>query len=183
MPDPGLQLKSFLDKMATHLKSEAFSRGKKTGQYRGTVAVASEGIDFREMSRRVLGKQWETLTSEQQGRFVDLFSKLLKYTYIKKITQDADKKVEIKRQRIRGRRAEVKTMVTDQGGIKPVAYRMILKNRKWMIYDIIVEGISLVHNYGEQMRGILRDKQIAGLLTMLSQKVNKLEVRQRRGQS
>jgi len=175
-PDPGQQLKPFLDRMAAHLKSDAFQRERGSGQYQGTADVASEGIDFREMSRRVLGKQWKTLTAQQREQFVDLFSKLLQYTYIKKISQDVDKKkVEIKRQRIQGRRAEVKTLVRDRNGIKPVAYRMILKDDRWMIYDIIVEGISLVQNYGEQMRAILRDKQIAGLLAMLTEKIHKLE--------
>jgi phospholipid transport system substrate-binding protein len=180
-PDPAGQLKPFLDRMADHLKSEAFQRDKKSGQYKTIGDVASEGIDFHEMSRRVLGKQWKTLTPEQQRRFIDLFSKLLRYTYIKKINEDVDKQIEIKKQRIRGQRAEVKTLVSDRNGIKPVAYRMILRQEKWMIYDIIVEGVGLVQNYGEQMRGILHDRQITGLLAMLTEKISKLEAKQESG--
>ncbi len=175
-PDPTEQLKPFLDKIVAQLKSDAFQQDTTCGQCQQIIDIASEHFDFREMSKRVMGKQWRTLTGEQRNEFVALFTKLLQYAYIGEVDDYVDRKIEFKKQRIKGKRAEVKTLLVEGDTTIPVSYIMILKGDKWMVYDIVVEGVSLIRNYMEQIRSVLRDEKYAGLIALLDKKIKELEV-------
>jgi phospholipid transport system substrate-binding protein len=174
-PDPTEQLKPFLNKIVTQLKQPEFRKKTIADQCQRIVELASEHFDFREMSKRVMGKQWRSLTSEQQEQFVSLFTKLLQYVYISQVDDYLDKEIEFKKQRIRRDRAEVKTLFVGDDKTIPVSYIMILKTDKWMAYDIVVEGVSLVRNYMEQIRSVLRDEKFTGLISLLEKKIKKLE--------
>ncbi|MCW5209618.1 ABC transporter substrate-binding protein, partial [Desulfobulbus sp. US1] len=139
------------------------------------VNIVSERFDFREMSKRVMGKQWRSLNVEQQDQFVGLFTKLLQYVYINQVDDYLDKKIEFTDQRIRRDRAEVKTLLVGQDKSIPVSYIMLLKKDSWMAYDIVVEGVSLIRNYMEQVNTVLRDEKFPGLISMLEKKITKLE--------
>jgi len=82
---------------------------------------------------------------------------------------------EFGRERIKGNRAEVRTRLVDGNKVIPVSYIMILKGDKWMAYDIIVEGVSLVRNYMEQFRSILRKEKFSGLIDQMEKKILELE--------
>lgn len=174
-PDPTEQLKPFLDRIVNELKSEDFKQDLSCRQCKRIVDLASEHFDFHEMSKRVIGKQWRSLSQEQKDQFVDLFTKLLQYAYIGKVEDYVDKKIEFKKQRIKGNRAEVQTLLVDANKSIPVSYIMILKGDKWMAYDIVVEGVSLVRNYMEQVRSILHDEKFPGLIAQLQKKIQELE--------
>ncbi len=174
-PDPTEQMKPFLDNIITQLKSEEFQNDTTCNQCNRIVELASEHFDFREMSKRVMGKQWKHLTPQQQDQFTELFTKLLQYAYIGQVNEYVDKKIEFTGQRIKGNRAEVKTKLMDENKEIPVSYIMILKGDNWMTYDIIVEGVSLVRNYREQIFSVLREEQFAGLITLLEKKIANLE--------
>ncbi len=175
VPDPTEQLKPFLDRIVTQLKSKDFRNDLSCQQCKRIVDLASEHFDFYEMSKRVLGKQWRTLSQEQKDQFVSLFTQLLQYAYIGKVEDYVDKKIEFKGQRIRGKRAEVQTLLVDKDKSIPVSYILILKGDKWMAYDIIVEGVSLIRNYMEQIRSLLRTEKFSGLITQLEKKIQTLE--------
>ena len=174
-PDPTKQLKPFLEKIVAELKSEDFKQEPMFRQCERIVVVASEHFDFREMSKRVMGKQWRTLTDEERDGFVKLFTDLLQYAYIGSLDEYVDREVIYKKQRIKGKRAEVKTLLVDDDKTIPVSYIMILRGDKWMVYDIVVEGVSLIRNYMEQIRSVLRDEKFSGLITMLEKKIKDLE--------
>jgi len=174
-PDPTEQLKPFLDRIVAQLKKEDFRNDLSCQQCKRIVNLAGEHFDFHEMSRRVLGKQWRTLSNEQKDQFVTLFTQLLQYAYIGKVEDYVDKKIEFKGQRIKGKRAEVQTLLVDKDKSIPVSYIMLLKGDKWMAYDIVVEGVSLVRNYMEQIRSLLRTDKFPGLISQLEKKIKTLE--------
>ncbi len=174
-PDPTEQLQPFLDKIVIQLKEPAFKKKPIADQSQKIVKMASEHFDFHEMSKRVMGKQWRSLNAAQQEQFVDLFTQLLQYVYIGQVDEYLEKKIEFKSQRIRGDRAEVKTFFVGNDKSIPVSYIMILKKDQWMAYDIVVEGISLVRNYMEQIGSVLRKEKFAGLISLLEKKIKKLE--------
>ncbi|MCI5222640.1 MAG: ABC transporter substrate-binding protein [Candidatus Electrothrix sp. AR4] len=174
-PDPTEQLKPFLEKIVTQLKEPEFKEKTVADQCQCIVEMASEHFDFHEMSKRVMGKQWRSLSSKEQGEFVDLFTKLLQYVYIGQVDEYLDKKIEFKQQRIKKNRAEVKTLFVGNNKTIPVSYIMLLKKDQWMAYDIVVEGVSLVRNYMEQIRSVLRDEKFTGLISLLEKKIKKLE--------
>ncbi len=182
-PDPTEQLKPFLDNIVIQLKSEEFRQDTSCRQCQRIIKLASEHFDFHEMSKRVLGKQWRTLSPEQREQYVTLFTKLLQYAYIGRVEDYVDRKIEFTGQRIKGNRAEVKTLLVDADKTIPVSYIMLLKGDKWMAYDIVVEGVSLVRNYMEQIRSILRDEKFAGLLAQLEKKIQQLEGKKNEEQS
>ncbi len=175
LPDPSEQFKPFLDRIVAELKSEDFKNDPSCHQCQRIIDIASEHFDFHEMSKRVLGKQWRTLSPQEREQFVTLFTRLLQYAYIGKVEDYVDKKIEFGKQRIKGNRAEVQTMLVDANKSIPVYYIMILKGDKWMAYDIIVEGVSLIRNYMEQFRSILRDEKFTGLIDKLETKILELE--------
>jgi phospholipid transport system substrate-binding protein len=175
VPDPTEQLKPFLDKIVVELKNSDFKDDPSCRQCQRIIDIASEHFDFHEMSKRVLGKQWRKLSSQQQEQFVKLFTKLLQYAYIGKVEDYIDTKIQFGKQRIKGNRAEVQTQLVDANKSIPVSYIMILKGDQWMAYDIIVEGVSLIRNYMEQFRSILRKEKFSGLIDQLESKILELE--------
>ena len=174
-PDPTEQLKPVVDKIVSLLKDTEFRKQPVVDQSEVIVKIVSERFDFREMSKRVMGKQWRSLNVEQQDQFVGLFTKLLQYVYINQVDDYLDKKIEFTNQRIRRDRAEVKTLLVGQDKSIPVSYIMLLKKDSWMAYDIVVEGVSLIRNYMEQVNTVLRDEKFPGLISMLEKKITKLE--------
>lgn len=176
-PDPTEQLRPFVDKIVGILTDEAL-QGKENSRKRRekVMAVAHERFDFQEMSKRVLGGQWRQLSSAEQGEFIELFTKLLEHAYIGKIEDYSRQKVVFKTQRIKeGHRAQVETELVDKDVVLPVSYIMILKGNEWMAYDIVVEGVSLIRNYMEQFREIIRKNGYASLVKQIEAKVHELE--------
>ncbi len=174
-PDPTEQLKPVVDKVITLLKDRNFRQRSVVEQSEVIVKLVSERFDFHEMSKRVLGKQWRTLNSEQREQFVGLFTKLLQYVYIGQVDDYIYKKIKFSGQRIRRDRAEVKSLLIDGDKSIPVSYIMILRKDQWMAYDIVVEGVSLIMNYRNQIGTVLRDENFPGLIAMLKKKISKLE--------
>ena len=115
-------------------------------------------FDFREFSSRTVGQRWGTFSPQQQKKFSDAFAELLLCTYLGKIDGYNGEKVVFVGERANqaGDRVEQKTLLTMKDGKKiPVDYRMMPKNGGWCVYDVIVEGVSLVKNYRTQFQDIL----------------------------
>jgi len=178
--NPTEQLRPFIEKLQSILTDPNLQGKEKRTQRREKVMVsASEHFDFREMSKRVLGKTWKTLSTDEQTYFATLFTSLLEHAYLSKIEDYSKQKVEFKNQRIKGERAQVITTLTDRSGTITVSYIMKLKNDVWRVYDIVVEGVSLVRNYMSQFKEILRKEGYSSLLKQVENKVTELETSHR----
>jgi phospholipid transport system substrate-binding protein len=174
-PDPTEQMRPFVKKVTDTLSDPELKTLTKKEQLQRLVAVAQERFDFREMSKRVLGQQWRQLDEKQQAEFERLFTKLLQNAYVDKIDEYAGQKVEFLQQRIKDDRAEVQTMLVDKSKSVPVSYIMLLRGQQWMTYDVVVEGVSLIRNYMEQFKEILRKDGYAGLVKQLEEKIVEIE--------
>ena len=130
----------------------------------------SNGFDFREMSQRVLGRTWHTITSEQQDYFVSQMTKLLENVYVGKLESYTGQTIDFVEERIKGNRAQVTTLIENEGVKLPVHYIMQKTGSKWMVYDINIEGVSLIRNYMEQFRSILRQNDYEGLIKIIEDK-------------
>ncbi len=128
------------------------------------------GFNFREMSKRVLGKTWRTITEQQRDYFTQLMTKLLENVYIGKLEGYSGQTTEFKAEKIKGNRAQVTTIVENRGVDLPVHYIMKESDGHWMVYDINIEGVSLVRNYQEQFKSILRKEKYEGLVKVLEDK-------------
>lgn len=175
VPDPTEQMRPFLDKITKILATEDFKNDRDCTLCQRIIDASRERFDYNEMSKRVLGRTWRDLSPKQQEEFVVLFTDLLQYAYVGKIEDYAGQTVDFKSQRIKGNRAEVKTELVDKDKTIPVSYIMLLKDDQWMVYDVVVEGVSLIRNYMEQFREILRKDKYAGLVKQLEEKIKQLE--------
>lgn len=140
--------------------------------------IAYDYVDFEEMGRRALGRHWKKLTPAQQDEFLRLFKDLLYFTYIGRVdtyTCGQTQTIAYDEEKILGRYALVKTRVSYQDQMVPVEYRMIQTDKGWMVYDVVIEGVSYVNNYRKQFDSILVNKPVDDLFAMLRDKVAELE--------
>ena len=135
-------------------------------------AIADDIFDYTELSKRTLSRNWKKLNANQQKEFIDLFSKLLGGLYMDKIMAYTDEKVVFEKEgMLSENRAEVQSKVITSSAEIPIHYRLIMKNDEWKVYDVIIEGVSLIKNYRSQFRDILRNKSPEDLLEILRKKV------------
>jgi phospholipid transport system substrate-binding protein len=131
-----------------------------------------KGFDFKEMSKRVLGRTWRDIDAAEQERFTEIMTKLLENVYVGKLEGYSGGEIEYVNEIIKGDRAQVTTLIEDNGVKLPVHYIMSKEDGKWMVYDINIEGVSLVRNYQEQFKSILRKDKYPGLVKVLEEKNN-----------
>ncbi|SMF27231.1 MlaC/ttg2D family ABC transporter substrate-binding protein [Desulfovibrio gilichinskyi] len=113
-------------------------------------------FNFRELSKRTIGRPWLNFSSEEQDRFIFLFTQLLEETYLGKIGSYSSEKVSFDKETIiQDKYAQVDTRILSSSKSIPVVYRLKLIDDVWDVYDVKVEGISLVNNYRSQFAGIL----------------------------
>ncbi len=136
--------------------------------------VINKSFDFEEMAKRSLALHWNKRSPEEKKEFVALFSDLLENTYIRKIERYEQEKVIYTDEKIEGQYASVKTKIVKTQEVEiPVEYRIFKKGAKWEVYDIIVEGVSLVNNYRSQFTQIIRSSSYEELVKRLRKKALK----------
>lgn len=132
-------------------------------------------FDYQEMSRRALGAPWNTLSDQEKQEFVDLFRTLLTNSYSDKIETYSGEGVQYLNERMEKEYAEVRTKVLSGKTEIPLDYRLINKGDDWRVYDVVVDGISLVNNYRGQFAKIIKSSSYADLVEQLRKKSDKLK--------
>ncbi|HVN23003.1 MAG TPA: ABC transporter substrate-binding protein [Syntrophorhabdales bacterium] len=149
------------------LKGEA---GKKVKEQRITVA-AEKLFDFVELSKRTLGLNWNNFSPDQRKEFVQLFENILKDAYVEKIIAYTNEQVDfVKEVPLSENTVEVQSTVVSKGAQVPINYRVIKKDNDWKVYDVVIEGVSLINNYRTQFREILGNNPPEKLLETLRKK-------------
>jgi phospholipid transport system substrate-binding protein len=164
---PTDQLKRQVDAVVRTLEDPALKANP--AQRRAAVRKISEEIfDYKETARRALGRHWSARTPQEQEEFVRLFADLLERAYLSRIEQYQGEKVRYAAETIDGPEAVVKTLiVTPQGSEVPVDYRMRLADGRWLVYDVNIEGVSLVANYRTQFNRIVQTESYESLVRKL----------------
>ena len=130
--------------------------------------VAEEVFDIGETAKRALGPHWQQRTPAERDEFTQLFADLLESTYIARIDEYGGEKIRYTGEKIEGDIAVVQTRVlTKKGTEAPVDARMLRRGDKWYIYDVIIEGVSLINNYRTQFDRIIRTSSYAELVRRL----------------
>jgi len=174
---PLRQIKETVDKILDVLSNPQYAPADQTEAKKKLIfSLVDDRFDFQEMSQRTLASNWRTINADERETFVNLFSKLLENTYIKKIEQYSDEKVLFGAQEIRGDRAVVESSVIRKDIETPIVYRLKLENGgKWMVYDVVIEGVSLVANYRSQFSGVIEREKFSGLTARLEKKIAELD--------
>lgn len=173
---PSEQLKPTLDKLVAiltdpNLKGDA----KKIDRRRKIMSTIKERFDFGEMSKRVLGSTWRKIDDRQKVYFTELMTKLIENNYVGQLENYSGQKVEFVGERIKKNRAQVSTLIENNGAKLPVHYIMSKDNANWMVYDINIEGVSLVRNYRAEFNSILKREEFEGLVSVLEKKNKSFE--------
>lgn len=156
-PMAALQVK--VDQILDVLKQPAYKDPIKRVPMRAQIEkYVHEIFDFNEFSARTVGRNWPTFSEVQKQRFDKAFADLLLITYLDKVQGYNGEKIAYTGEVMssKGDRAEIQTVVTlSDGKAVPVAYRMMLKNGRWVVYDVLIENVSLIKNYRSQFQDVL----------------------------
>ncbi len=172
---PKETIETGVNKLLATLSDPAFKAKAKDEQVAQIGEVIDTIFDFKELSRRTLGREWKKMTAEQQKEFVPLFRKLLQGVYADRLLAYSDQKIIFdKETMLKKGRAEVQSYLQTSDGKKiPLFYRLTDKSGSWKVYDVIIEGVSMVKNYRTQFRQILAKDSHEKLLEILRNKVSK----------
>lgn len=130
--------------------------------------VAIEVFDVEETARRALGRHWQARTPAEREEFVRLFAELMESTYISRIDLYGGERLRFVDEKIDGEHAVVRArIVTRQGTEVPVEGRMLRRGDRWLLYDVVIEGVSLIANYRAQFDRIIRSSSFEDLVRRL----------------
>lgn len=133
-------------------------------------------FDYNEMAKRSLGKHWNARSAAEKKQFADLFATLLENSYAAKIESYNNEKIVYIKEIPDGNHAEVKSkVVTAKRDEFTLDYRLINQGGKWMVYDVVIEGVSLVSNYRTQFNKIISTNGYAELVKKLQNKSDELK--------
>jgi phospholipid transport system substrate-binding protein len=140
---------------------------------------AERYVDFAELAKRAMGKQWASLDKKQQDEFSATMKGLLRANYAQKAIKDGrgEALVEYGAEAIEGNEASVKTTLVMKQDRFPVLYKLYRLDAKgaWRVYDVVTEDVSLVTTYADQFRTVIAKKGFDGLLSSLKAKKEQLE--------
>jgi phospholipid transport system substrate-binding protein len=166
---PAEQLRGAIDRVLGVLEDPALKgEGRAAERRRALRQIADEIFDFEETARRAMAQHWRTLTEAQRKEFVELFSDLLERTYTSKIELYGGERIQYRAERIEGDFATVPTqLITKKGTEVPIDYRMLRQGDRWRIYDVSIEGVSLVANFRTQFNTVIRTSSYEELVRRL----------------
>ena len=163
---PSDQLRAGVDRVFKILADPELDGDKKLSQRRSAIVIAANEIfDFGEMAKRSLGQYWPQRTSAERVEFVRLFTELVQRSYISKVDQHGAHKMTVRGERIDGEYAVVlTTLPLNSGHELPIDYSMHGTDDRWRVYDLSIDGISLVANYRAQFNKIIRTSSYEALV-------------------
>ncbi len=167
-PDPADVMGKILDEVLAELRDKGQSNEEREADIKKIIYAH---FDFRAMSQLTLSTNWRKATPEEKQRFVDKFSRLLLATYIGRVEAYTNERVEVTGRRIKGERAEVSSVIISGDAEIPIRYKMRLKKGQWLVYDVVIEEVSLIRNYRSSYRDIVKKEGIEGLLSRMDEKL------------
>lgn len=141
--------------------------------------IIKHRVDYEEMARRALGAPWPTLSYRERNEFVDLFVQLLRDTFAGRITERSDEQVVFLGELREDAFAEVKAQMKGRKINTPIDFRLNHRAHEWWVYDIVIDGASIVSNYRSQFTSIIRDVSYVGLVKKMKQKAVAVKVFER----
>ena len=165
---PTEQLREYTDQVIKILDDPALARGDRRAAVR---KIAHEAFDVTETARRVLARHWQARTPAERDEFTQLFADLLERTYIARLDEYGGERIRYVGESIDGELATVRARIVTRAGTEvPVESRMVRRGERWLIYDVLIENVSLVANYRSQFDRIVRSSSYEELVRRLKRK-------------
>lgn len=173
------EVKNTVDDIIKIVTDKDLKKSTNEQKRRSAIKKALSGIfDHQEMAKRSLGKHWNQRSPAERKQFVDLFASLLENSYASKIESYNNEKVVYIKEIVDGDHAEVKSkIVTPKNDEFTLDYRLMKDQAgKWMVYDVVIEGVSLVSNYRTQFNKIITANGYPELVKKLQTKNNEIKL-------
>jgi phospholipid transport system substrate-binding protein len=162
------QLRTYTDQVMKILQNPSMTLAERREAVRH---LAEDVFDVTETAQRALGQHWQQRTPAEREEFVKLFANLLEQTYISRIDEFGGEKLTYVSEQIDGDRGVVRARITTRNGTEvPVESRVLLKGNRWLIYDILIENLSLISNYRSQFDRVIRTTSYQELVKRLQTK-------------
>lgn len=165
---PTDQLREYTDQVIKVLDDPSMARQDRRAAVR---KIAHEAFDVAETAQRVLARHWQARTQAEREEFTQLFADLLERTYIARMDEYGGERIRYVSESIDGKLASVRARITTRNGTEvAVESRMSLRGDRWLIYDVLIENVSLVANYRSQFDRIVRSSSYEELVRRLKTK-------------
>jgi phospholipid transport system substrate-binding protein len=166
---PTDQLREGVERVFTILRDPELEGEKKANQRRTAVGTAAgEIFDFGEMAKRSLGQHWDQRTPAEREEFGRLFTELIQRSYVSRVDLSGSEKINYKGDTVDGDYAVVRTtFLLSSGNEMPLDYKMHNTRDRWQVYDLSIDGVSLVSNYRSQFNKIIRTSSYEALVAKL----------------
>lgn len=170
---PTVAVKETIDKVLAVLADRTLKNPANQTERRVKLEEIIGGrFDYEEMAKRTLPTQWKSLSTDQQKQFVTLFQQFLTSSYVGNVEGYSGEQIEYGKERQKGTFAEVQTKVVSPKVQIPLDYRLINKAGEWRVYDVIIDGVSLMKNYRGQFSRIIDSSSFEALLDKLRNKTD-----------
>ena len=176
--DPQETLQGVLNRFEKVFRDPALAGEEKWPTRRSFIINETKVIfDFPEMAKRSLAKEWRNINSDQQDYFTKILGELLTKTYVERLKDytlvgNSTDRIIFGKKLERDKKAVVNTLVILTGKEIPVAYKMVKKDRHWRVYDVIIEGVSLIRNYRSQFAQVVRTDGYKELVGKIEEKIS-----------
>jgi phospholipid transport system substrate-binding protein len=169
---PTDQLRGSVDRVLRLVGDPASKREPSRDRRASLRKIADEIFDWEETARRSLGTHWQQRTPAEREEFVGLFTEMLERSYMSKIELYDGERIGYAGDTIEGDQAIVRTkLVNKHGNEMGVNYKMRRRDGdRWKVYDVEIEGVSLVANYRTQFNNLLRRSSYPELVRTMKAK-------------
>jgi phospholipid transport system substrate-binding protein len=174
---PTDQLRGATDRVLKVLQDPALKQPAKEEARRQQIrAIADEVFDWQETGKRALARHWQGRSPSERQEFSALFADLIERSYVSKIERYSGERIVYAGDTVEGDQATVRTkLITKSNTEIPIDYRMQKEGDRWRVYDVVIEGVSLVSNYRTQFNRIIVQSGYGELVTKLRAKKEELQ--------
>jgi len=170
-------IKSTVDAVLEVLRDKKLSLPDNKEERRARIsALIKDRFDFKEMAKRSLARHWKERTPEEAQEFIAVFSDLLIASYIGKIEDYTDEKVTYDKDVIKGKGkyGVVNTTIIAKDVDIPIDYKVVLRDGKWWVYDVVAEGVSFISTYRGQYNRVIVKESYAQLIQRMKKKLDEV---------
>ncbi len=169
---PTEDLRGYTDRVLQIMQDPALSAKARKDAVRD---VAVNAFDVSETAKRALGTHWQKRTPAERDEFVGVFRDLLEQTYVSRLDEYGGERIRYVSERVDGDNAVVRAAIVTRTGTEvPVESRLLARQGRWLIYDILIENVSLVANYRSQFDRVIRSESYEELVKRLRARVEAL---------
>jgi phospholipid transport system substrate-binding protein len=163
--EPTVQLSATINEFVGILVSTPVVELRAKGLPEKALALIYSRFDFAEMTKRSLGRHWNSLGPSEKREFVDAFTQRLLIAYGRTVRASGDEKIQYQREILDGEYASVDTKVISNGGGEiAIDYRLHGVDGQWKVYDMVIENVSIVNNYRAQFDRVIAKSSVKELL-------------------